>query len=68
MNPIGSEITEFYKNKNYKKLAQAIYNLKCSSNEAIAILYSVYPYLNEGEMIKCDMAIESLSTTHENPR
>jgi hypothetical protein len=24
--------------------------------------------LNEGEMIKCDMAIESLSTTHENPR
>jgi hypothetical protein len=68
MNPIGSEIVEYYKNKNYKKLAQAIYNLKCTSNEAIAILYSVYPYLNENEMIKCNIAIESLNTTHENPR
>lgn len=68
MSLIESEIVECYKKKNHKKLAQILYSLKCSSNEAIEILGSVYPYLSQEDMVKCNIAIESLSTTHENPR
>lgn len=67
-NLIAIEIVEYYKKNDYKKIAQILYPLKCSSNEAINILRSVYPYLNQVEMEKCDTAIESLSMTHENPR
>ena len=62
------EIIWFYKNKEYKKLAQALYGLKCTSNEAIKILQWVYPYLWADEMRRCDHAIESLSLTHESPK
>lgn len=68
MSPTGSELVGYYKKKDHKKLAQTLYNLKCSSNEAITILRSIYPYLSQEEMWRCDIAIESLSSTHENPR
>jgi hypothetical protein len=68
INPVQQEIVEFYKKKEYKKLAQALYSMKCTSDEALTILQWVYPYLSQAEMIRCDLAIESLVSTHENPR
>lgn len=68
LNSIWQEIIEYYKKREYSKLAGALYELKCSSNEAISILQWVYPYLWEEDMIRCDDAIESLAITHENPR
>jgi hypothetical protein len=65
---IWQEIIWFYKNKEHKKLAQALYGLKCTSNEAIKILQWVYPYLWADDMKRCDYAIESLSLTHESPK
>ncbi len=68
INSLWQEIVEYYKKKEYSKLAGALYELKCTSNEAISILQWVYPYLSEEEMIRCNEAIESLAATHENPR
>lgn len=68
LDSLWQEIIEYYKKKEYTKLAGALYDLKCTSNEAISILQWVYPYLSEEEMVRCDDAIESLSATHENPR
>jgi hypothetical protein len=65
---IWQEIIWFYKNKESKKLAQALYGLKCTSNEAIKILQWVYPYLWPDDMKRCDYTIESLSLTHESPK
>ncbi len=67
-NSLWEEIVEYYKKKEYTKLAGALYDLKCTSNEAISILQWVYPYLSKEEMAKCDDTIESLAATHENPR
>lgn len=67
-NIIGYDIIEFYKNSEYKRLAQALYGLKCTSNEAIRILQWVYIYLWQDDMDRCDRAIEALATTHENPK
>ncbi len=62
------EIINDYKDRNYQNLAKNLYNLKCSSDEAILILRWVYPYLDKIDASRCDLAIESLSSTHENPR
>ncbi len=68
LNPLIGEIIEFYIKKDHPKLAQALYTMKCSSQDAIMILQWVYPYLAPVEMKRCDTAIESLASTHENPR
>lgn len=65
---IWKEIIECFKLKQDKKLIWLLYWLKCTSSEAISILQWVYPYLSEDEMDRCSIAIESLSSTHENPR
>lgn len=38
LDPIRDEIIRLYQQKEHKKLSQILYNLKCSSNEAISIL------------------------------
>ncbi len=65
---IGKEIITYYNKNDHKKLAEVLYNIKCSSNEAIWILHWVYSWLSSDDMIRCDAAIEYLSSTHENPR
>lgn len=68
ISTIGQEIVNFYRAKNYQKLASTLYTMKCTSEEAILILRWVYPYLSDGDMERCDSAIESLASTHENPK
>jgi hypothetical protein len=68
VNLLWTEIIEYYKNKEYQKLAQALYGFKCTSEEATRILQWVYPCLWPNDMHRCDQAIESLATTHENPK
>lgn len=65
---IATEIAKYYKNQDFVEIAKILYGLKCTSEEAIKILQSVYPYLSPEKMEECDSAIESLSMTHENPR
>ena len=62
------QIVDHYIHQEYRELVRSLYLFKCSSEEAILILRSVYPYLDETNMEKCDIAIDSLSSTHENPR
>jgi DNA polymerase III delta prime subunit len=65
---IATEIANYYKNQKFWEIAKILYGLKCTSDEAIKILQSVYPMLSPEKMEECDASIESLSMTHENPR
>ena len=61
-------IIQAYREHDSIALSRLLYDLKCTSTEAIAILRWVYPYMDESDMMRCDTMIEDLSTTHENPR
>lgn len=68
MSPQGREIVDYYVQKKYRELARSLYLFRCNSDEAILILRWVYPYLDETNTEKCNIAIDSLSSTHESPR
>lgn len=67
--PVGGNIIiESYLKKQHKELVEALHMLKCTSNEAITILRWVYPYIGYEDMERCTQAIETLASTHENPK
>jgi DNA polymerase III delta prime subunit len=68
LSQTGQDIIRYYRDNKKIGLAATLYNMRPTSDEAIAILRWVYPYLSESDMQRCDSAIESLSSTHENPR
>ena len=70
-NNISTEwqaIINAYKAWDKKELAKLLYAFKSSSEEAIQILQWVYSYIPASKIKECDILIESLSVTHENPR
>jgi hypothetical protein len=68
VTPEHDQIIQAYRSWDQKALLRSLFAIKCTSIEAISILRGVYPYLIASDMTRCDTAIESLATTHENPR
>jgi DNA polymerase III delta prime subunit len=64
----GQDIIRYYREGKKVGLAATLYGMRPASDEAIAILRWVYPYLSQADAIRCDAAIEALAATHESPR
>jgi DNA polymerase III delta prime subunit len=62
------DIIRYYREGKKVGVAATLYGIRPTSDEAIAILRWVYPYLDQADTIRCDEAIEALAATHENPR
>lgn len=65
---IVSDIVRLYQQGDHVWIARMLHDNKSTSREAIEILRWVYPYLSSVDMLRCDSMIDSLATTHENPR
>ncbi len=68
LNQAGQDIIRYYREGKKVWLAATLYGIRPTSDEAIAILRWVYPYLNQNDMVRCEEIIESLVVTYENPR
>lgn len=64
----GEDIIRYYLAGKKVGLGATLYGMRPTSDEAIAILQGVYPYLDDRDTLRCDASIEALAATHENPR
>lgn len=68
LSDTSKKIIEYYQYNKKGDLLTELYWFKCSSQEAIALLRSIYPHTRGSSTQLCQYCIESLATTYENPR